>query len=248
MSPSQRTLVLGLGLVPLAYALGSVPFGLIVAKSRGVDPRTAGSGNIGATNVGRLLGKKFFALVFVLDLLKGLVPVVVAGWLLRNEPETWHKYVLWLAAGFAAILGHLFSVFLRFKGGKGVATSAGVILGVFPWYTYPGLVAAVAWVVLFKLTRYVSLASMLAAATFTVAYTLTAVVLHRLPGQWPLLAFAVLVTGLIVYKHRGNIARLRSGTEFRYGSTAAGDPRAAAASSNGDSHGDRASPAPVARP
>jgi acyl phosphate:glycerol-3-phosphate acyltransferase len=248
MSESPRTLVLALGLVPLAYVLGSVPFGLIVGRSRGVDPRAAGSGNIGATNVGRLLGKKFFALVFVLDLLKGLVPVVLAGLLLRNEPETWHKYVLWLAAGFAAILGHLFSVFLRFKGGKGVATSAGVILGVYPWYTYPGLVAALAWVVLFKLTRYVSLASMLAAATFTLVYAVTAVALHRLPGQWPLLAFAVLVTGLIVYKHRGNIARLRAGTEFRYGSSAGAAARNGAESSNGDSHGDDASPAPLARP
>jgi acyl phosphate:glycerol-3-phosphate acyltransferase len=221
--PEHRALMISLALIPAAYVLGSVPFGLIIGRSRGIDPRKAGSGNIGATNVGRLLGTKFFALVFVLDLLKGMVPVVVAGLVLRGQDPTPRTYALWLAVGFAAILGHLFSLFLGFKGGKGVATSAGVILGVFPYYTYPGLVAALAWVVLFKLTRYVSLASMLAAATFTVLYAVTAIALHWLPEQWPLLAFAVLVTALIVVKHRGNIARLRAGTEFRYGQASAPD-------------------------
>src|SRR5688500_7804502 len=104
-------------LIPLAYLLGSVPFGLIVGRSRGVDPRTAGSGNIGATNVGRLLGKRFFALVFVLDLLKGLLPMLAAAVLLRDVPADERPYVPWIGVGLAAILGHMFSVFLRFKGG-----------------------------------------------------------------------------------------------------------------------------------
>lgn len=222
--PEPRLLLL-LALIPLAYLLGSVPFGLMVGKSRGVDPRLAGSGNIGATNVGRLLGKRFFFLVFLLDMTKGMLPVVVAGALLPRDEATWRTYALWLSVGFAAILGHLFSVFLGFKGGKGVATSAGVMFGVFPYYTYPGLAGAVAWLVLFKLTRYVSLASMLAAVTFTVVYAAGAVAFRWLPDQWPLLAFAVLVTTLIVYKHRGNIARLRAGTEFRYGSNDSGVER-----------------------
>src|SRR6188768_478174 len=109
-------------LVPAAYLLGSVPFGLIVGKTRGVDPRKAGSGNIGATNVGRLLGKKFFALVFTLDLLKGLLPMLAAAYVLRGETPDRKTYLLWLAVGAVAILGHMFSVFLGFKGGKGVAT------------------------------------------------------------------------------------------------------------------------------
>src|SRR5688572_33095205 len=115
-------------LVPLAYVLGSVPFGLIVGLARGIDPRKAGSGNIGATNVGRLLGGKFFALVFALDLLKGLLPALAASWIVhrRGEVADWRTYALWLLVGFAAIAGHMFSAFLRFKGGKGVATSAGV--------------------------------------------------------------------------------------------------------------------------
>src|SRR6267154_2369371 len=91
-----------LTVVPAAYIVGSIPFGLMIGKSRGVDPRKAGSGNIGATNVGRLLGRRFFALVFVLDLLKGLVPMAVAGVLLRHQPRDQRTYLLWLLVGFAA--------------------------------------------------------------------------------------------------------------------------------------------------
>src|SRR5581483_1625025 len=116
-------------------------------------PRTAGSGNIGATNLGRLLGGKFFALVFVLDLCKGLLPVLAAGLVLRFKADSARDSALWIVVALAAILGHMFSVFLGFKGGKGVATSTGVILGIFPYYTFPGLVSVPAWVVMFKLTR-----------------------------------------------------------------------------------------------
>src|ERR1700743_188965 len=120
-------------LLHVGYLVGSVPFGLIVGLARGVDPRKAGSGNIGATNVGRLLGGKYFALVFTLDLLKGLLPMVAADAVGdRNFPAPGAaEYGLWLSVGIAAIIGHMFSVFLRFKGGKGVATSAGLIVGLF---------------------------------------------------------------------------------------------------------------------
>jgi glycerol-3-phosphate acyltransferase PlsY len=204
-------------LVPVAYLLGSIPFGLIVGKSRGVDPRTSGSGNIGATNVGRLLGRKFFALVFTLDLLKGLLPMLAAAAALRGETPERRTYVLWLLVGAAAILGHMFSLFLGFRGGKGVATSTGVLLGLWPYCTLPALVGAAVWVVAFKLWRYVSLASIVGAAAFPVAYA--GIGLARgwdvLGRQLPLLVFAVAMAGLIVYKHRTNIARLRAGTEFR---------------------------------
>src|SRR5689334_25205210 len=130
MSVAQQVALL----VPVAYLLGSIPFGLIVGKSRGVDPRKAGSGNIGATNVGRLLGPRFFWLVFTLDLLKGFSPTLAAYFVLRrwNElpPDALTCFV-WLLVGFAAIFGHMFSCFLHFRGGKGVATSAGVFLGLF---------------------------------------------------------------------------------------------------------------------
>ena len=227
MTRSQQLFLL----VPLAYVLGSIPFGLIVGKSKGIDPRTAGSGNIGATNVGRLLGKRFFFVVFLLDLLKGMVPMVAAKWVLRDAPQEPRTYGLWLLVGFAAIVGHMFSLFLGFKGGKGVATSSGVVLGLFPYYTVPGLVCLLIWFVAFKTTRYVSLASILAAVAFPVTYGATGVI-RGWPvtgAQWPLLAFAVLVAVMIVWKHRGNITRLRAGTEHRFEPSAKTDPTAAAA-------------------
>src|SRR5688572_14470331 len=132
MTAAQQLLTL----VPISYVLGSLPFGLWVGLSKGIDPRTAGSGNIGATNLGRLLGGRFFAIVFTLDLLKGLLPTLAASWVVHHAPgpRDTTTYLLWLLVGFAAIVGHMFSLFLRFKGGKGVATSAGVMIGVFPDY------------------------------------------------------------------------------------------------------------------
>ena len=160
-------------LIPLAYLVGSIPFGLIIGLARGVDPRAAGSGNIGATNVARLLGKKFFFLVFFLDMLKGMTPIAIASVVALRIPEAergWQIYLLWLLVGFAAVLGHMFSLFLRFKGGKGVATSAGVMLGLFPYFTGPGLIAIGVFLIVFFIWRYVSLGSILGAAAFPIAY------------------------------------------------------------------------------
>jgi glycerol-3-phosphate acyltransferase PlsY len=209
-----------LALIPAAYLVGSVPFGLIVGLARGVDPRKAGSGNIGATNVGRLLGGRFFALVFTLDLLKGLLPTLAAGAVLGFDAHDPLSYVLWLSVAFGTIAGHMFSIFLRFKGGKGVATSAGVILGVFPYYTVAAAPAILVFLLAIKVTKYVSVASILGTSAFLVAY----VICGSIRGwgifttQLPLLAFAVLVVAMIIFKHRGNLARLRSGTEHRIGS------------------------------
>jgi acyl phosphate:glycerol-3-phosphate acyltransferase len=208
-------------LIPLAYLLGSVPFGLIIGKSRGVDVRTAGSGNIGATNVGRLLGKRFFFLVFFLDMLKSLVPMLIASWLVARIPERERDrtiYLLWLLVGFAAVLGHMFSVFLTFKGGKGVATSAGVMLGLVPYFTLPAVVAIAVFIVAFAAMRYMSVASMAGAVAMPIAYY----VIGRMRGwpvtgtQLPLLIFSVVIAALIIFKHRGNISRLVHGTENRF--------------------------------
>lgn len=211
-----------LGLIPLAYVLGSIPFGLLVGLWRGLDVRKAGSGNIGATNVGRLLGGRYFALVFGLDLLKGLLPMLAAAWAyhsLAAEQRTWSVYLIWLLIGLAAILGHMFSLFLRFKGGKGVATSAGVMLGLWPYYTLPGVVCVLIFVGVFLVTRYVSVGSIVSALALPVVYVALGMALDWdvWGQQWPLLVFAVFVAFLIVYKHRGNLARLRAGTESRFG-------------------------------
>ncbi|MGD0767723.1 MAG: glycerol-3-phosphate 1-O-acyltransferase PlsY [Tepidisphaeraceae bacterium] len=205
-------------IIPLAYLVGSIPFGLIVGKARGIDPRTAGSGNIGATNLGRLLGGKYFALVFALDLLKGLLPTLSAGAVIGFRVKDRQTCLLWIAAAAAALLGHAYSVFLKFKGGKGVATSAGVMLGIFPYYTLAFVPAVLVFLITFGALRYVSVASILAALSFPVAYV--AIGLLRLwpitGAQLPLLCFAIAIPVLLVYKHRSNIARLRAGTEPRF--------------------------------
>jgi glycerol-3-phosphate acyltransferase PlsY len=210
-----------LPMIPAAYLLGSVPFGLMVGLARGVDVRAAGSGNIGATNVGRLLGGRFFALVFTLDLLKGLLPMLAAGLILRRQPHDREMYLLWLAVGFAAIAGHMFSIFLRFKGGKGVATSTGVMLGLFPYFTLSGVAAIIIFLIVFRLSGYVSAASMSGAIGFPIAYVAIGLSIQPpwpiLGDQLPLLIFACLVAVMIVYKHRANLMRLLAGTENRAG-------------------------------
>lgn len=213
-------------LVPVAYVLGSVPFGLIVGKLKGIDVRAAGSRNIGATNVGRLLGKQFFFLVFFLDMLKSLAPMSVASLLVaRVEPSQRDRWLhlLWLLVGFAAVLGHMFSCFLRFSGGKGVATSAGMMLGLFPYFTVPGVLAIVVFVLVFVPSRYVSLGSMSAACAFPLLYVAIGRWQHWpvTGSQLPLLVFSMLIAALILLKHRTNISRLMNGTENRIGSRAA---------------------------
>lgn len=206
-------------LIPVAYLLGSVPFGLIVGLWKGIDPRKAGSGNIGATNVGRLLGGRFFALVFALDCLKGLLPTLAASWVVSRQAgnQSWGTYILWLLVGFGAIAGHMFSLFLKFKGGKGVATSAGVMFGVFPDYTLAAGVVVVVFIVCVLATRIVSLASMVGSGVFPLVYVGVALLRGKpvLGERWPLLAFAVLVAVMVIWKHRTNIKRLRAGTESR---------------------------------
>jgi len=208
-----------IALIPAAYAVGSIPFGLLVGLAKGIDVRKSGSGNIGATNVARLLGGRFFALVFTLDLLKGMLPVLAAGYLLRGKSIDFSNYIFWLLIGFAAIAGHMFSLFLKFRGGKGVATSAGVLLGIFPYFTYPALIGAAVAIVAFGWTRFVSVASIAGAITFPVAYIAIGLAMGwPITGlQLPFLFFALLLAALIVYKHRSNISRLRAGTEHRVG-------------------------------
>lgn len=202
------------GAFPLAaYGLGSTPFGVLVARAHGVDLRKVGSGNVGATNVGRALGRKWGYLCFAMDVLKGLLPVLLVGLLLRNQagfPRPIHQ-AAWLSVGLGAILGHVFSFWLRFRGGKGVATSLGVVLGVFPYFTWPGLTAFALWLVVTLISRYVSLGSVLAALAFVPLFVLFN---WPLAAQlWPLAIFAAAVVALILVRHRGNIVRLWTGSE-----------------------------------
>jgi acyl phosphate:glycerol-3-phosphate acyltransferase len=209
-------------LAPAAYLIGSIPFGLIVGRANGIDPRQAGSGNIGASNLGRLLGPRFFALVYFLDMLKGLIPSLAAGFIVHFSIPNWQTCLLWMLVCAAAMLGHMFSLFLRFQGGKGVATSTGVTLGVWPFLAIPALIAMTAWAIIFKSTRYFSLASMMSVVIFAVAYILLGYFYGWpiLGAQWPALAATLVLCFAIFYRHRANIARLRAGTEPKFGRAA----------------------------
>lgn len=205
-------------LFPLAaYVIGSTPFGVIIARACGVDLRSAGSGNVGATNVGRVMGRRWGYLCFMLDVSKGLVPVVAAGYLLGtfDGQATQLQQASLLSVGFAVVLGHVLSFWLKFRGGKGVATSLGMVLGMWPYFTLAGLVALGVWIVVTLASRYVSLGSIVAALAFGPLFI--AFNFSRWRQLLPLLAFAAVIVGMIVIRHRSNIARLLAGTENKIG-------------------------------
>jgi glycerol-3-phosphate acyltransferase PlsY len=183
-----------------AYLLGSIPTGLLLARAFGVDIRTAGSGNIGATNVYRTLGKRVGIMTLVGDCLKGMLPVLAAHHLFGFSVE-------WLAlTGLAAFLGHVYTIFLRFKGGKGVATALGVFLALSPLSVLAAL--AVFVLVLWK-WRYVSLASITAAASIPVIIAL-------LDQRPVIILMSIAIAVIVIAKHRDNISRLRAGIENRF--------------------------------
>jgi glycerol-3-phosphate acyltransferase PlsY len=207
--------------VLIAYFVGAIPFGPIIARLHGKDLRTIGSGNIGATNLARACGRRWGYTCFALDVLKGLVPMVAARIAAGSLLETHSADVgpgflaLWLAVGVAAILGHVFPVYLKFKGGKGVSTSFGVGLGLWPYFTVGALVALLVWLACALTWRYVSLASICASITFPVTLAL-AIAMKRtwdVANLWPLLIAATAIPILVVVLHRENIKRLLAGTE-----------------------------------
>jgi glycerol-3-phosphate acyltransferase PlsY len=226
-----RVIVLFITTVVLvAYLLGSIPFGLIIGKAQGLDVRDHGSRNIGATNVWRVLGKKFGLLTFFCDAAKGWLAVVVGFWIYEHwnwllfEPASTHLIVPWdrgvagILAAIGCILGHNFPVWLKLKGGKGVATSLGVIIGMMP---LAALIVFAIWGIVFKVSRYVSLASLVAA----VALPVTVIALMFLwPADfwggvrgWAFFYFSCAAALLVIRRHRENIKRLVAGTENRFG-------------------------------
>ena len=198
-----------------AYLLGSVPFGLIIAKAHGKDLRSIGSGNIGATNVARALGRKWAYFCFALDVLKGLIPMLAT--MLIAEPDSVLMLWLWLAVGCAAIVGHIFPIYLKFKGGKGVATSFGVALGLWPYYTICVLVAFGVWIAVVLIWRYVSLASIAASVTFPLALILAIILTPDwdFANLWPILITSIAIPAVVIIRHRENIKRLTAGTESK---------------------------------
>lgn len=185
----------------VSYLFGAIPFGLLVARSRGIDIREKGSGNIGATNVFRVVGKGWGIFTFTLDALKGFIPAFVFP-MLGNLDGEWG-----VLFGLTAIIGHSFPVYLKFKGGKGVATSAGMLLGVAPLAVGVGLLV---WIICLFVWRYVSLASIAAAATI-------AGVVWIIDKGWIINIALTALGAMVIWLHRANIKRLLNGTENRFG-------------------------------
>lgn len=199
MLPDQLiNFVLNPLLVVFAYFLGSIPVGVMLGRLKGVDPRKTGSGNIGATNVMRAAGKKLGVVTLILDAAKGFVPVALAT--LLGVPLCVVALV-----GLVAFLGHVFPVFLRFKGGKGVATALGVYLAISPVTI---LAAFVVFVIVAAIWRYVSLASMIGA-------TVVPIGLYLIGAPWSFVVMAVLITLVVIVRHKDNITRLVKGTESK---------------------------------
>jgi glycerol-3-phosphate acyltransferase PlsY len=205
-----------------AYLLGSIPFGFLAAKAKGIDIRSVGSGNIGATNAMRVLGKPIGITVLVLDVAKGFVavkflPPLIWDWgaphdsglfLYFHELSVEHQMKFFVLAGVLAVLGHNYTCWLKFKGGKGIATTAGVYLALAPWALLVGLVVFILAVLI---TRYVSVGSILG------AIALPATVWIMSPNNL-LLGIVTTALGLLaIYKHKSNIQRLMAGTENRLG-------------------------------
>ncbi len=204
-----------------AYLLGSIPTGFLVGRARGIDIRTVGSGNMGASNVFRTLGKTAGVIVLVVDSLKGyaacaFLPPLIFNWLaphfsglfvyFQNEPvELQTRF--YVVAGIFAVLGHNFTCWLKFKGGKGIATSAGVFIALAP---LAAGVALVSWVIVFAVSRYASVASIAAATALPATVWLT-------PNSLLLRIVTTALGLLAIYKHRSNIKRLLNGTEQRFG-------------------------------
>ena len=189
-------MAIGIALVIGAYLLGSIPTGFLIAKAFGIDIRATGSGNIGATNVYRSLGRKVGIITLLGDCLKGLIPILAVRYM--QLPDIWVA-----ATGLAAFFGHVYTVFLRFKGGKGVATALGVFIGISP----VSVVAAVAiFIIVLLKWRYVSLASISAAAAipFIIAF---------IEKKEVLIAMSLVIAAIIIFRHSENIRRLKNGTE-----------------------------------
>jgi acyl phosphate:glycerol-3-phosphate acyltransferase len=196
----------------VSYLLGSIPAGYIAGRIAGIDIRHAGSGNIGATNVTRVLGKRYGYPVFIVDFLKGLMAVSLSILIeKRAQPISAPTELFGIVAAISSVIGHAFPVWLSFKGGKGVATSMGALFGLMP---FMALIGIAVWVITFEVTRYVSVASMTAA--LAVPISISILMPLKQTGGAVLLYFSICLAALVIFRHRSNLSRLVRGTEPRF--------------------------------
>jgi glycerol-3-phosphate acyltransferase PlsY len=190
-----------------SYLIGSIPSGLVVGRLRRIDVREYGSGNIGTTNVVRTLGARYGAVVLIADVLKGAIAVILARYIIGSAISE-------MAAGLAAVAGHDWSLFLKFRGGRGVATSLGGLLPMAMPAPLSGIIGLAIFVLVILASRYVSLASIVGSVSAVVVMAVF-LGLDRVP--WQYLVYIAVVVALIIYQHRDNISRLISGTETKFG-------------------------------
>jgi len=195
-----------------SYLLGSIPFGYLAGRLAGIDIRKVGSGNVGATNVIRVLGKQYGYPVFALDFLKGFGAVMISMLIAPGRPPEWNSpEIFGILGAMSSVLGHLYPPWLQFEGGKGVATSAGALLALTPVAT---LIGVAIWIIMFWLTRYVSLASITAALILPVVILVARS--HDQNNGKPLVVASACVAAVVVWRHRSNLSRLMRGTEPRF--------------------------------
>ena len=201
--------------VAAAYLIGSIPFGFIVGKMRGVDVRTVGSKNIGATNVFRTVGKKWGLLAFACDFLKGLIPTLAARYYAASSGDASLQAYLPLVVGVTCVAGHMFTCFMKFKGGKGIATGFGMLVALIPLLV---LAAFALFIIIVSTFHYISLGSICAAAFLLVAVWLPCAILSNPEGyrNLPQCIMVALVAAFAIWKHRTNIKRLLAGNENRF--------------------------------
>jgi glycerol-3-phosphate acyltransferase PlsY len=205
----ENLMILALSAIILSYLVGAIPVGLIVGKLfKGVDIREHGSGNIGFTNALRVLGFVPGIIVLLLDVAKGVIPVLFISRLGTIQANALAPYMSELCGGIA-IVGHIWTVFLKFHGGKGVSTSLGVFISVYP---FAGLISLGLWLIVVAVTRYVSLGSILLCISFCVVVFVT-----YGPRFWSMGIMGLVITALVIYRHRGNIQRLLTGNERKFG-------------------------------
>lgn len=200
-----------------AYLLGSIPFAVLLGRIKGIDVLKVGSGNPGMTNVGRALGRNWGIACFILDVCKSLVPTVIARSVIQGRIGPFDPQLIWFSVGLAAVLGHCASVFLRFRGGKGVSTALGAVLGATPLL---GLSCFALFGILCLITRYVSLASVVGVSSAILFCVV-------LPGHsLQLLPIFIILSAFVAYRHRKNFSRIKNGTEPRVkiGKKAASSP------------------------
>ena len=207
--------------IAIAYLAGSIPFGVLIARAKGIDIRQHGSKNVGATNVGRVLGKRLGMLCFFLDAAKGALPVLGAGFATSSigtqelaAVDAW----MWLAIVAAAMFGHMFPIWLRFKGGKGVATGLGALLALYPVMTISAVGAFILWVAIVKVFRYVGVASCAGALSLPLWVFIADFAGWTGQGdKAPFYIASTLLAAVVIIKHRGNLSRTLAGTEPKVG-------------------------------